>query len=77
LDRWIQNKGKGWVWGVLVANSPLNTTEHTIGDQTSDNMELQAMLWALEITADMPNIHVITNNESVCILVKQLINHPH
>jgi ribonuclease HI len=59
------------------ANSPLNTAKCTVRDQTSDNAELQAMLQALKITADMPDIHIITDNESVCILVKRLIDHPY
>jgi ribonuclease HI len=61
----------------FLSNSLLNTAERTIGDQTSDNAELQAMLRALKITADMQDIHIITDNESVCILVKCLINHQH
>jgi hypothetical protein len=72
-----RTKGKAGYGVYFSANSPLNTLEQAVGDQTSDNAELQATLQALEITADTPNIHIIMDNEVVCTLVNKLINHPH
>lgn len=56
--------GKKAGYGVYFGkDSHLNIAERTVGDQTSDNAELQATLRALEIATDMPDIHIITNDQ--------------
>jgi len=57
-------------------NSNLNIAGRTLGDQTSDNSELQAMLRALELSEDLPSIHIITDNELVHNLVNKLLLRP-
>jgi ribonuclease HI len=56
--------------------SNLNTIEQTVGDQTSDNSELQAMLKVLVLTRNKTNIHIITDNKAINILVNKLITLP-
>jgi len=60
----------------LGRNSNLNMAGRTLGDQMSDNSELQAMLRDLELSADLPSIHVITDNEPACNLVNKLLLRP-
>jgi len=47
----------------------------TLPDQTSDYLDLQAMLRAL-LSADLLSIHIITDNEPVCNLVNKLLLKP-
>jgi len=57
-------------------NSNLNMVGRTLGDQTSENSELQVILRALELSTDLPSIHIITDNELVCNLVNKLLLRP-
>jgi len=53
-------------YGVYLGrNSNINMADRTLGDQTSDNEELQAMLRSLKLSADLPRTHIMTDNEPV------------
>jgi ribonuclease HI len=52
-------------------NNSLNVVARTVGEQTLDNLELQAVLKALELTMERQNIHIIMDNEVVRILVNK------
>lgn len=61
-------------YGIYCAkNSHLNTKACTVGDQTSDNTELQAMLKAVELSSMLLKVHIVTDNELVSTLMNKLV----